>query len=192
MTEMGGLNIYGFVNNRPINLTDRLGLFPSLPPVVSAACCGNPITIFTPATHCCCKSDGTVCAGDNASGSKVVAKTAISSGVQRHQYDLMSIPGTPPQIHQWLSWPGGSAQANAGYDGKVTTPVPTLTQMDGAGWPQDVKLSPCEYNFTKFHQCLSSRASSLNGSTANNCITFVDSMITYCMNDSATKGCTAP
>jgi RHS repeat-associated protein len=188
--ERGGKNLYGFVNNDSIRLTDRLGLNNNPPESVSAACCGNPITIFTPATHCCCKANGTTCAGDNDIGSKVVAKAPIASGIQRHQYDLPSMPGAPAQVHQWVSWPGGSAQANAGYSGKVESPVPPLMQMDGSGWPQDVKLSPCEYNFPKLHQCLASRAASLNGTTATYCIGFVNDLISYCMNDSKTKGCT--
>ncbi|MBI2441626.1 MAG: RHS repeat-associated core domain-containing protein [Lentisphaerae bacterium] len=195
----GGKNLYGFVANSPIHRIDPLGLqiFPGPSPggneppsSVSAYCCGTPVKVYDPETHCCCKK-GAVVSSDLSSECKLVDKKEISSGAVKHKANGIPIPDAPAQIHYWLSWSGygsdGSADSNAPNNvGKVSSPA--AYQIDD--YPtEDVKLSPCEYDFTEFHKCLSDTAQAQDGQSGPQCYTFVSQLLRTCMD--ASKGCTA-
>jgi RHS repeat-associated protein len=203
----GGIALHIFVANGPIHRFDPRGLqiFPgpspggnAPPSSVSAYCCGTPVTVYSPTTHCCCKN-GTTVSSDLSSACKVVDRTEIASGVKRHKGTLSyQIPGAPTQVHVWLEWKGygydGSADANGANDSIIHAGATgAILQIDDSDSPTDVKLKPCEYDFKKFHKCLSDTATPLDGGTESDCIHFADiTLVAHCKADSATKGCTAP
>jgi hypothetical protein len=152
------------------------------------------MVIFTPTTHCCCKADGTTCAGDNVAGSnvagsKVVAKAEVETGITTFKWTGVS-DGDGIPVHVWIVWDGdnaGSADANAADDGYVHSPA---WGHEGTSVPTIIKLSPCEYNIKKLKKCLSDKADAMKNAYFGLCYDFVDKILSDCKDSS--KGCTAP
>jgi hypothetical protein len=100
-------------------------------------------------------------------------------------------------VHMWLTWPNDSADANARFlviidDREVRTPA------DGGDYAPDgatftdasYELSPCDFNFKKFHKCLTRVAQEWKGRKYGLCYSFVRFLIDTCKAES--KGCTPP
>lgn len=182
--ERGGLNVNGFVQNDPVQNTDKLGLFAGPIPMggrivkaVCPLCNGKRYFIFT---ECCCKG-------------QVISRKAIDTGVVTHKWiGSPGANGTP--VHWWLTWDGGSADANSYAllmqpgDGKIASPA-GATPTPNKSIP--LKLSPCDYDFKKLNACLSRLAAELKSSQQWWwCWDLPPYMIKTCKEES--KGCTAP
>ena len=179
--EWGGIAVYVFVSNNPVNKRDRLGLVGQNDPpdsVISPMPCCDGVP-FDEDVHCCCLN-GEI---GNGEGAKLVEKAEIESGVVTKQWPTSPIPGDP--IHVWIEWDGGSADANAAGDGYVHSPA--VGQQE-PNTPTPVRLSPCQYNFSKLHGCLTTTASGMNNDYFGLCEAFVSHILSTCKERS--RGCT--
>ena len=200
IAEKGGLNLCGFVGNDPIRRNDYLGLealcyyddrgvWTCRSPL--EGCCNGQTYLY--ATHCCCKG-------------KIVAKAPVDTGVQTWKW-VSSVgnpanPGGAPDMHWWLTWPGGSVDANAinsSGGGGVNGPIgggyvssPAAAILLGLnGTPTAIKLSPCSYDFDKLIACLARKAAAYAAQgfyIVGNCQAFVENILSDCKSES--KGCT--
>jgi len=192
--ESASENLYRFVENRPIGGADYLGQFTYLnvPPVeVSEYCCGTPLVVYDPKVKCCCLN-GVVYLTNLSPLCSLRDRKPIPTGIWLHVGTVsFQIPDAPKQKHMAMDWSGygndGSADANAANSGKVAFPAGLIIDDDP---PVPVKLDPCEYNFTKFHQCLVSEAKKLKGKNCANCFGFPGTLLGKCLNKKDTKGCT--
>jgi hypothetical protein len=63
-------------------------------------------------------------------------------------------------------------------------------QIDGVP-PEETKLSPCSFDFTKFHKCLTDESEKDIGKTSGmGCGNYIARLIEKCRDDSKTTGCT--
>ncbi|MEI7728083.1 MAG: RHS repeat-associated core domain-containing protein [Verrucomicrobiota bacterium] len=182
--EAGGLNIYGFTKNSPIQFVDKLGMFVTANPndawnLFSAACPLCNGQRYNSFKSCCCNG-------------KIVSRQPIDSGVIAFRWsgNVPTPSGNP--YHAWLTWPGGSIDNNAIIGMYiVSSPAagPTLYTTP-APQQNSVKLSPCDYDFEKLHRCLNNKAAQLNGTSDNRlCDKFAEAILSECLEES--KGCTA-
>jgi RHS repeat-associated protein len=212
--ESGGLNLYGFVKNACTQYYDLLGRnlgnplgcgYGCIPPPDNPpepftwpwqGCCNG--TVYNRFTHCCCKG-------------KIVSKTPIDTGIEKWQF-ISSQPNPPtasnpsgaPDMHWWLTWPGGSVDANlinstgdsgGGVNGPqgggyVSSPA-LAVKWNWPGTNTPVKLSPCKYDFDKLIACLSRKAAYYAAKgfySVGNCQAFVDNILGECIDES--RGCT--
>ncbi len=124
------LNLYGFVQNDPIDAIDYLGLF----------CCKG--VWYNPFTHCC-------------RNGKVTKRGKVDTG-----YSKCSAPTqTQPKVdHVWLEWDGGSAgfYPNGATDGtlpgQVQSPDPASQRAGKKCDP--IRLDPCHYDIDAFKNCM--------------------------------------
>ena len=192
--ESGGVAVYQFLFNSSLVSADYLGMMMVIPPGSSLRklpCCGS--TPFDPEKQCCCpKTIIEIPLDDGPMVTKeelvVVEKTQITSGVVTYIWR-----GPNAKWHHWMTWPGGSADSNSSF--LLTPPGDQIVHspamgMSSDGTPTEVMLSPCSYDFTKLHSCLSRVANDLAGKSGGLCDAFVKSILQTCLSES--KGCTAP
>jgi hypothetical protein len=188
--ESGGPNLYGFAINRPLSVVDYLGAAAISDEWLLSPCCnGQDYDVHT---SCCCK--GTV-----------VSRAKVDTGIQTWKW--VSPVGNPnnaggaPDMHWWLTWPGGSVDANEVHSsgGGVNGPIgggyvssPAAAIRKGlSGNPTQVQLSPCTYDFSKLITCLARKAAAYAAKGAfllGNCQAFVEKLLSDCEGES--KGCT--
>ena len=169
---------------------------PKTPKIPKTYCCYDKT--YDRGTECCCKKGvlgGTVVESDRSSDCSTVNKTEISSGIKSHYYATSFQPSSPLQSHAWLSWKGYSSDntvecnAPSGMPGLVRR-VPQVMQIDGVP-PEETKLSPCSFDFTKFHKCLTDESEKDIGKTSGmGCGNYIARLIEKCRDDSKTTGCT--
>jgi hypothetical protein len=197
ISEAGGMNLYGFVRNTPIQYADKWGMFVSgdqddacnVARGLCPTCNGQYYNIFT---SCCCKE-------------KIVKRTAIDTGIQTWKWvspvGNPNNPGGAPDMHWWLTWPGGSVDANAinsgggGVNGPagggyVSSPAAAIG-LGLNGTATAIKLRPCKYDFETLIACLSRKAATYAAKgfyLVGNCQAFVEDLLSDCKSES--KGCT--
>jgi hypothetical protein len=121
-----------------------------------------------------------------------VARRKIDTGVVTHKWSGAPGPnGTP--VHWWLTWDGGSADANSKAliiqpgDVAVKSPAGTTPSPD---MRESLKISPCKYNFAKLKACLTREANNLaaKGGYFGMCWMLPPYLIEKCTKES--DGCT--
>lgn len=184
--EDGGVSLFEFALNRPTVSHDHLGLV-SMP--WGWLCCGNGY--YDPKTQCCVTLDN----GEN----EVIRKEPIPSGVQTHLIRVASPNTSRTIIHMWITWPDGSAEANAAAILNTTGHGDMMIRIPASGGSlpyqsvstTSVMLSPCEYNFSDFYSCLSSTAQTWKDLNMQFfCDAFVSALVSTCSASLKGKGFT--
>ncbi len=201
------LSIYAYLGNSSLAGSDYLGLMwnfrlirlPSRPPAKTKKrpCCGD--TTYDPETECCLEEeydDGEELAlgiGEVREGPTpmeelprktrfVVRKnTPIGTGVFKGKWEG-AYNGRRNVVHYWISWPGGSVDANALDDKIVHSPaLRAYSRFDQGVKLTEVKLSPCLYDIEVYITCIKRQVEFWRGKEYNGmCYDFVAFVCSFC------------
>lgn len=141
ITEKGGLNLYGFVGNNPIEQVDPNGLDFG----------GNGPFFWLYSRFCACKERET---------GVIQYKWNENPGKAGKYHVWLEWDGVILDSNgdSWLPGVTGSK--------KVKFPQ---TMVPAGGVPTLIKLSPCDYNFTAFKACLRAKGEADNGKWGGIC-----------------------
>lgn len=205
----GGLNLYGFVGNQPVQRHDYLGLFgcsakPAPPKALlkkKLLCCGVNKT-YDPAKFCCCLNGTVVTETLNAAAVRV-SNTPKNPGLNTW-YTTSSTSAN----HAWIEWGYSAVIGSSTYyrdfnAGNNTPPSgfgggPVLYSKFPGITPIPYKialinpLNPCKHDFDKLRATAKQKADAFqaagDASVGGNCFDFVDQIVAHALKNSC--GCT--
>jgi len=159
ISERGGVNPFGFVDNNPAGRIDLLGLSgnrndpPSQVTQVSRPCCGGQV--YDSSVSCCI--DGVITSREPQS----TGVTAVTEYGRTDPY--FGKPRDWLVQHAWIEFPGGSTGFGPNgnpffwHRGLVGYPDGSGGRRNDKTDVRDVKLSPCDHDIQRFVDCVSSK-----------------------------------